>query len=57
MDRSHPQTQTQTETHEPKHDAEHIAVSAEQLAQLIRSGRTDDLNELIRHALQERHAA
>lgn len=57
MDRSHPQTQTLTETHEPKHDAEHIAVSAEQLAQLIRSGRTDDLNELIRHALQERHAA
>lgn len=53
MDRSQPQT----ESHEPKHDAEHIAVSAEQLAQLIRSGRTDDLNELIRHALQQRHAA
>lgn len=47
----------QIESNEPKHDAEHFAVSAEQLAQLIRSGRTDDLNELIRHALQERHAA
>jgi hypothetical protein len=47
----------QIEQPEPKHDAEQIAVSAEQLAELIRSGRSDDLNELIKHALQERHAA
>lgn len=42
---------------EPKHDADRIAVSAEQLMELIRDGQGDDLNELVRQTLLDRHAA
>ena len=42
---------------EPKRDAEHIAVSAEELMELIRSGEGLDVNELVRRSLLDRHAA
>jgi len=42
---------------EPKHDAEHIGVSAEELMELIRSGQGSDVNELVRQTLLDRHAA
>ena len=42
---------------EPKHDAEQIAVSAEELMELIRSGQGSDVNELVKRTLLDRHAA
>jgi len=42
---------------EPKHDAEYIGVSAEELMELIRSGQGSDVNELVRQTLLDRHAA
>lgn len=42
---------------EPKRDADHIAVSAEELLELIRSGEGFDVNELVRRTLLDRHAA
>lgn len=42
---------------EPKRDAEQIAVSAEELMELIRSGQGRDVNELVKRTLLDRHAA
>ncbi len=42
---------------EPLPSPDTIGVSAEHLAEMIRSGHNDDLNELIRNALQVRPAA
>ena len=42
---------------EPKRDADRIAVSAEELMELIRSGEGHDVNELVRRTLLDRHAA
>ena len=44
-------------TSEPKHDADRIAVSAEELMQLIHAGQGSDINELIRQTLLDRLAA
>jgi hypothetical protein len=48
---------TPTTQSEPKRETDHIAVSAEQLMELIRSGHGDDVDKLVRQTLHDRHAA
>lgn len=44
-------------TSEPKHNTDRIAVSAEDLLDLINAGQGSDINELIRQTLLDRLAA
>jgi hypothetical protein len=51
------QPRNPTTQSEPKRETDHIAVSAERLMELIRSGQGSDVDKLVKQTLHDRHAA
>lgn len=58
MEQRTPQTHAERDPKPaPTRGTDHLAVSAEELMELIRAGQGDDLNELVRRTLLDRLAA